>query len=500
MSVDTLGVTDNLCPMMTRVRMLLLSSMILVLLAVPPARAEESETVQQYLDSIVASGVPGIATAILKEGEPVRFAVAGEDGHGSPMTADTPMRIESLSKSVTALAVMQLVEAGEVDLDRPVRDYLPEFSLADPRAGDITVAHLLTHTSGMSDATGPDLYRDDADTLEEAVARLESATLAAAPGTASAYHNPNYHVAARLVEVISGQRFAGYLDQHVFTPIGMDKTTDTALATDRVEGMAAGHSIAYGRGFGAEGPTYFTEGSGGVVSTARDMAAWLGMQMADGMTESGDRVVSADSIRAMHTPRAEVTDDYGFGWYQAESAEGPPVRISHSGAGAGFGAYQGIFPDSGYGVIVLGNSGSGLTSPDPGVVAQNLLHLIDPKIPELSSSADGGRTDWILTALAVITVGPAVLGIARSRRWGDRRAGRRLPVTVLRLLPSTIPIAWFLALPSLQLFLTGRTAPYRLLLAVSPVGLTWFATWALACAVLLVLRIAFLVRATTRPA
>ena len=99
------------------------------------------------------SGLPGAAVAVIRDDHAVQVTGYGSDSLGRPVTADTPMPIASLSKSVTALAVMQLVAAGAVDLDRPVATYLSEFRLADSRTHRITVRQLLNQTSGMTDAT-----------------------------------------------------------------------------------------------------------------------------------------------------------------------------------------------------------------------------------------------------------------------------------------------------------------------------------------------------------
>lgn len=470
-----------------------LAPLMMLTFSAPVAHADDRQVIDDYLADVLDAGVPGIAVAVLRDGKLITTAAAGEAESGRPMTTATPMRIESLSKSFTALTVMQLVEQGEVDLDQPVRHYLPEFTSDDPRVDRITIRHLLSQTSGMADATGPDLYARGTDTLQEAVAHLRTAHLAADPGSSSHYHNPNYHVLARMVEVVSDQPFADYLDDHVFGPLGMSNTADTRLATDVVPGQAAGHLIVYGRAVPTAGQRYFSEGSGGIVSTADDMARWLELQA--GAEPSGSRpVIGKESRDLMHTPASAVSNAYGYGWYQAESAEGPPVRISHSGAGAGFGAYQGIFPESGYAIAVMINSGASLTSPDPGVVAQNLLHHLEGDIPSLQPFASGTRTDLILTALAMITVGLTVVGLIRAPRWGRHRAGRSRIGTVLRLLPALVPVVWLLALPSLQLLATGRSAPYPLLFHVSPVAMSWFAVWALVCAALILVRIGCYVR------
>lgn len=470
---------------------------LLALLPIPTARAAPANQLQSYLDEQVANGhVYGVSAVVLHDGEIVGSGAAGMATDDQPMTTTTPMRLESVSKSFTAMAVMQLVEDGKIKLDDPVVDQLPEFRTADPRSAQITVRHLLAQTSGLTDATSPDLYNADASTPQQAVARLTDATLATNPGSTWAYHNPNYHVLARLVEVTSGQQFGDYMDRQILKPLGMENTRSTLTTHESTPGMAEGHMLAWGHPFATDGPEYFVGGSGGMVSTADDMAAWLRLQ---GNLEGGSPVISAAGLYEMHKPQS--ADDYGFGWYNAESAEGPPVRISHSGAGAGFGAYEGIFPDSGWSVALMVNHGSGLTSPAPAVLAQNLLHQLDPQIPPLEEATNPARTDLILTALAPLTISLALLGCFRARRWAERRRCKSGWSTVLRLIPPLIPILWFATLPSLQLLTTQRTAPYNLLFSVSPVGIGWFALWALACSVLLILRLlALLSRKPGRPA
>ena len=153
-------------------------------------------------------GYPGVAIAITKGDQVVQVGGYGHDSSGAAVTATTPMPVASVSKSFTALAVMQLVEAGKVALDAPVRQYLPDFRIADPRGARITVRQLLNQTSGISDGTLPEKSLPQPDSLAAAVVRARAATLAAEPGTKHVYTNTNYHLAARLVEVVAGEPFA----------------------------------------------------------------------------------------------------------------------------------------------------------------------------------------------------------------------------------------------------------------------------------------------------
>ena len=435
-----------------------------------PANPDVSATVDRYVTALVSSAGPGLEVAVLKDGVVVHTAAAGDDGLGQPVRVNTPMRIESLSKSFTATAVMQLVEQDRVQLDAPVQQFLPEFSLADPRAAQITVRQLLTHTSGMDDAHAPDQYDPGIETLEQATARLSDAELASPPGETFAYHNPNYHVLARMVEVVSGEPFHTYLDRHVFTPAGMTDTVDVARSDRRVPGMAAGHLTAYGKPVRFEGRGYFTEGSGGVISTAGDMSRWLALQSNGGRSVTGQQVLTPESVTEMHRPQSPDGSDYGFGWYTAESAEGPPLRTSHSGAGGGFGAYQGLFTESGWAVAVLVNHGAGLTAADPAVLAQNLLAELDPSIPRLQERGSGFPLDLGLTALTLLTVLWTVWSVRRATGWGRRRRRGHLWLAPLLLLPQVAAIALVLSIPTLQLVLTQRTAGWRLLFTVEPVA------------------------------
>lgn len=467
---------------------------VMVAVSASPASAGEAPgdvagTVDRYAEGVVGDEIPGVSAAVLHRGETVHTTAAGTAGDGKRMATVTPMRVHSLSKSFTATAIMQLVEAGDVDLDDPARDYLPEFSIDDPRGEDITVRHLLTQSSGITDASTPDLVHADVATLKEAVARLDEATLAADPGTRHDYSNPNYHVLARMVEVVSGEEFADYLERHILSPLGMDATQSVDTAEESVPGVAQGHVSAFGRPFPSAGPDYFVGGSGGIVSTAEDMALWVAAHANDGVGQNGQRILSARSIQQMHEPDK---GDYGFGWYHADSAEGPPERTSHSGSGSGSSAYQGIFPDSDYAVVVLTNHGPVLTVADASILSQNLLAQVDDDVPSLSAPEGTMGTDLVLTVPVLLSLAAGVTGLMRCRRWAERRCGRSVTITLLRLVPLVLGISLFWAVPQLQLIATGRVATWPMLVSVMPVAAVWLLILAAGSAAVLAARLIWL--------
>ena len=275
-----------------------------------------------------------------------------------------------MSKSFTALAVMQLAESGRIELDAPVRRYLPEFVLAAPAgAAQITVRQLLNQVSGLADAGFPEQRLPQPATIAARVADLRLARPVAPPGTEFHYFDSNYAVLARVVEVVSGQPFAAYLEAHVFAPLGMTHTVgvvtsaEATEATRQADRLAQGHLAAFGFPFPYPEMRGYLAGSGGVISTAEDMAHYLIAQNGGGSYE-GRRLLSPEGVAQMHTPRRDLDSAYGMGWF-ATTYGGEPV-LEHNGILSTFYADAALVPATGYGVVLLYNVSS-LEFDPPGV-------------------------------------------------------------------------------------------------------------------------------------
>ncbi|WP_017593030.1 serine hydrolase domain-containing protein [Nocardiopsis potens] len=461
--------------------------------------ADEAKALPSAIDALVqeyrdAAGVPGVAVAVTRGAETVHAAGYGTTPVGDPVTADTPMAMASVSKSFTAAAVLQLVEAGEVDLDEPVRTYLPEFEMADPRAERITVLQLLDQTSGMSDTTFPAFTREQPEDLREAVASMRTGRLAADPGERHEYHNPNTQVAARLVEAVAGRPFAEQLRAGVFEPLGMENST--TIDTDRdLPPSAHGHLKAFGAPVAAPEPRAFGNGSGGVISTADDMAAWLIAQNNGGKGAGGARIASAESIERMHTPSPN-SGSYALGWSVGETPSGAPV-IAHGGDLFTSTAYQALLPESGHGVAVMANTG--MAYGDAQAIADALITLIEEEeAPAPPSQAALVWTDVLLTALAAGAAAAAWFGARRAPRWARLRAGRPLGAA-LRLLPLALPPLLFAEIHRVVGFLfRGRDVAWIQVSYLYPSFMLLLGAAALACAVVAAARIASLVRNRAR--
>jgi CubicO group peptidase (beta-lactamase class C family) len=389
--------------------------------------------------------LPGMAIAVTRGDQIIRVKGYGHDSEGRPITGDTPFYIASASKAFTAVAVMQLVDQGLVELDAPVRRYLPEFELNDPRAGEITVRQLLNHTSGMWEVGVRQWSLPQPEDLQQAVARLRPARLTAEPGTVHTYFNPNYSLAARLVEVVSVQAFDDYLLAQVFAPAGMTATKTVDFVNEVRDGVAQGHVYAFGRPIAAPGGPFFVGGAGGVVSTASDMAKWVVVQANDGRTPGGVQIVSPQALRETHTATA-ASGGYAFGWNVA-----PDGRISHSGGLTTYSAYV-AFLEAGDGVVALSPSGDSNSARD---AALGVLALRRGGAPRVTPDPAMPRLDLIAGVLLAANWAFTAWTLARTRRWAvKRRPAWRL---ALGAAPYALtPAAILVALP----WLLGKVVPW----------------------------------------
>ena len=429
-----------------------------------PAQADpqEPDAVVAEIDRFLSAelneaAIPGAAVAVTRGDQVLMVHGYGHDSTGAAVTGDSLFRIASLSKSFTALAVVQLVDAGLLHLDDPVQDHLPEFQLADPRADQVTVRQLLDHTSGLTDAVVPELSRTQPRTSAEAVASLRSARLASRPGTTWSYHNPNYQVAARLVEVVSGEPFDRYVSRHILQPAGMASSTSTATDDEPVPGLTEGHVNAYGHAIPAPGMGSFLVGEGDVVGSAADMARWLIVHANDGRAADGTRVVSGQGLRVLHTPSAPRVG-YALGW----ATHGPsvaPTRLDHSGSLLTFTSEEALWPASGYGVVLLFNSGSPMML-DQNAIVHGVFDIIEGTDRPSNGPGLAATLDTVLAVATLAALSLGALGVARAGRWARRRRSAPLR-TALGVLPSVVVLGVGGVFPRLAEAWIGRDVTWR---------------------------------------
>jgi CubicO group peptidase (beta-lactamase class C family) len=322
------------------------------LTALPAVAAEGS--IEDFIESeMSASAVPGLAYAVVADGEITTIDAYGvRKQGGESVTVETPFQIGSISKSFTALAVMQLVETGEVGLDTEISTYLGDFS--GQLAGDITVRQLLSHTSGFSTLQGNASHTDTTGGNDELTLRVEGLAKAGPahqPGERWEYSNANYQILGRLVEVASGQDYQTFVEASILEPVGMEHSF---VADGEVhEEMATGHTPWFGTKRPLDENTTHrgTAPQGGIIASAGDLALYMQMMM-----NGEDDVLSAEGKAQMMSPASAVSPYYGFGWY-LDSGTG---AVWHSGLTPGFEALATMYPDTGDASVVLVNANGGL--------------------------------------------------------------------------------------------------------------------------------------------
>ncbi len=336
----------------------LLAALAIGLFSVVPGSPPDG-SIEDFIDrEMPASGVPGLAYAVVADGE---ITSAGERGVITiggevDVTPDTAFVIGSISKSFTALAVMQLVEAGEIDLEAEISQYLDGFS--GKPAGPVTIRQLLSHTSGFStlqgntsaDASGGG-DTNAKDVLERSVDARADVTPAYGPGERFEYSNLNYQILGRLIEVVSGQEFQAYVTSNILQPVGMGHSF---VADGEIhDSMATGHTpwFTTKRALAQTPTDRATAPQGGIISTAGDMALYLQMMM-----NGQDDVLSAAGKEQMMRPASAASPAYGFGWY-VEQSNG---TVWHTGLTPGFESLAWMLPAQQKGAVVLVNGVGGI--------------------------------------------------------------------------------------------------------------------------------------------
>lgn len=370
--------------------------------------------------------IPGVALAIVEGDRIVHVAGFGRARPGGqPPTPQMPFVLGSTTKSFTALAVMQLVEAGQVDLDAPVRCYLPWFRVADPQASArMTVRHLLNQTSGLPMLAGMTLLADmdDSPAAAERQARgLSTLKLTRPVGAAFEYSNLNYNLLGLIVEAASSESYPDYIQRHIFTPLDM-RHSHTSQAAAKRDGLAVGHRYWFAHP--VAGPDLpLPRGSlpsGQLISTSEDMAHYLIAQLNGGRYRDA-QILSAAGIAELHRGVAEVRvgkavmGRYGMGWW-AEPIGQTPV-VWHGGNVADFSSYMALLPEQQRGVVLLVNAdhyGLPFVLPEVGAGVAALLAGQPPPPIRL------GFLPWAMAALSLIPLAQ-IAGVAATlrllRRW-----------------------------------------------------------------------------------
>ncbi len=371
--------------------------------------------------------IPGAALAIVEGGEIVHLRGYGRARPGGDApTSQTPFFIGSLTKSITALAVMQLVEGGKVVLDAPVQRYLPWFHVADPQASaQMTVRHLLNQTSGLPMIAGNVALADmddRPDATERQVRALATLKLGRPVGAKWEYSNLNYNVLGLVVEAASGESYTDYVRDHIFIPLEMSRTYTSKTAAKQ-NGLARGHRHWFSFPFPApQLPVpWGSLPSGQLISCAEDMAHYLIAHLNGGRYGEA-QILSAAGIDELHRGVAEFAygslgaGRYGMGWFET-AVEGTTV-YSHGGNVPDFSAFMVLVPEQNKGAVVLFNAdpyGLPMITEEVGMGLTAVLAGQQPPPIRLEF------VQWIMRLLPLVPLAQVAGVMATRRRLGQWR-------------------------------------------------------------------------------
>ncbi|MGW3099591.1 serine hydrolase domain-containing protein [Streptomyces sp. NPDC001102] len=314
-----------------------------------------------------AYAIPGAAVGVLLNGqEYIRgYGVTNVD-HPVPVDGDTVFRVGSTTKTFTGTTLMRLAEQGKVELDAPVRRYLPDFAVADPFASaQVTVRQLLNHSAGWLGDDYQDFGQGD-DALTRFVASMARLPQLTEPGTVFAYNNAALCVAGRIIEAVTGKTYEAAVRDLVIDPLGLGHTR---FSSDEIVGfnVAASHDVVDGKA--VLEPSFWPQPrslapTGGLISSVRDQLNWARFHLGDGTAPDGTRLLSRQSLEAMRSrpgPGGTLVvelDGMGVTWMLRPSAQGRRI-VQHGGTWPGQISGFLMVPSRGFALTLLTNSEGG---------------------------------------------------------------------------------------------------------------------------------------------
>ncbi|WP_197077723.1 serine hydrolase [Microbacterium sp. Ag1] len=353
--------------------------------------------VRENLPTMLADAhIPAASVAILAGGE-IFTTAAGILNRNTGIEADedSVFQIGSITKTWTATLIMQLVDEGLLDLDAPVREVVPEFTIGDDTAASaITPRQLLSHVSGFEG----DLFNDTGvgdDAVEKYLATIADAPQLFAPGERFSYNNAAFVVLGRIVEVLRGTSYDQALRTHLAAPLGLTHVATTAAEAIMFR-AALGHIPAEGSDEPVPAPVWSLVRSNApagsmLAMTARDLVTYARMHLDGGVAADGTRVLSEQSVLAMQERQVDLPelglmgDAWGLGW-EIFDWDGGPV-IGHDGGTIGQNAFLRMVPGAGVAVAVLTNGGRTVDAYHA-ITSKVLAALAGVTVPELPSIPD----------------------------------------------------------------------------------------------------------------
>ena len=334
--------------------------------------------------AMTEANVPGLALSIVAEGElhyAAGFGTTSVEDGGQPVTPATIFRIGSTSKPIAACVILRLVDEGRLDLDTPISEILPDFQLSEAGAVDhITLRLLLSHQSGLPSAANYLGAREPGEFRRLIYEVLPQFPLLAPPGQLWSYSNPGIDLAAFVAETVTGECYRDLAQRLLFDPLGLERTTLDPL-------VAASYPIAQSHYMDEDGELRVLHriadnvlhyASGFVFSTALDMAKFAQLMLQGGIWE-GERLLSAESLAAMHDPEVTFTGLFasGYGLALGMREHQGVRRHMHPGRIDGYAHYWSYIPERQAAVTLQCNHSANWATHEEALVREIFTQLLD---------------------------------------------------------------------------------------------------------------------------
>lgn len=358
------------------------------------ALEQRLEWVPGRLQELLARySIPGVAVGVWYDGEEFSTAAGMANQRAAiEATPETLFLIGSITKVFTTSLIMQMAEQGEVDLDVPVKHYLPNLVLSDPEAAaTITIRHLLKHTNGISGDYFPDCGRGD-DAVARCVATLPDVPMLHSPGAMFSYSNIGFILAGHLIERLTGQTWDRVIRERLLNPLGAD-TFSTLPEEALLHRVGVGHVPDSQTGELTPGQMWPEVRSGGPAgftpwATTADLLRFARLHLNSGRADSGEQLLTPESVAAMKAQHvgsnpsgAYEGDGWGLGWARHRYSEDEPV-IGHNGGAA---AVLRVLPERNLAIASLTNAPMGMLVGHR-IIDAIIAELCGLRIPEAPSS------------------------------------------------------------------------------------------------------------------
>ncbi len=380
--------------------------------------------------------IPNVSIAIVNKDSILFQKEYGKDkSHGNYL-------IGSISKSFTAMAVMQLYEKGALDINTPVQHYLPWFELKNKTVSTkITVRHLLNQTSGLAKSAGFFTPKSQIQTEIEQEYKLYLQSLnidETAIGETHIYCNLNYQILGQLIQKVSGLEYGDYVKKYLFTPLGMQNSFATYEETKQA-GLKNGYQYVFGFPI-KHSFTYNNNGiaAGDISSNTEDMSKFLRALLNNGITQT-DTVIDKAILAQMHTP---FSNRYGMGFSIGDWNGLHSIR--HTGLSKNYSSAINIFPNENYGIVILTNINS----------LYAVRNLMDGSIRRLNHQEEIRYTPYEIYfryfILAILIWGVVDLAL-RTKRWSKQqfqiRFSMKFKMVFQLMLNILLAIVWLVVVP-----------------------------------------------------